>query len=380
TYSTTAEETELLERIVSATQDAGIPMDWVEQGPVPEAFQRVARVPHQAQFHPLRYLAGLAREFKRKGGVLVEQCRVTGLNEGAVVEVHTTKGTVRARHLVYATHIPPGVNVLHFRCAPWRSYAVAVRLQQGNYPDALVYDMRDPYNYYRTQVVDGVPYLIAGGQDHLTGKEADTHARFDRLEAHVRERYGALEVVHRWSSQYFEPADGLPYIGLLPGGGGNVFVATGFGGNGMMLGTLSAIALTGHIVKGASDHTALFDPRRVSPIAGFAQVAAQAADVVGHLISTPFLPEHLAAASELAAGEGRLVRLEGTAMGLFRDEQLRLHAVRPACSHVKCTVAWNGAERSWDCPCHGSRFDVDGALLTGPARKDLERPADAPSA
>ncbi len=374
TFSATDKENEALQDLMDATRAAGIPTEEVATLPIARTFKSVMRVPNQAQFHPGRYVHGLAKAYTALGGTLLERCRVTGVEEGDVITATTDQGVIRAKKLIYATHIPPGVNVLHFRCAPYRSYVLSVKLSdEAKYPDALVYDMEEPYHYYRTQHIDGQPYLIVGGEDHKTGHEENTDARLRALEAHVRTHFPVAEVTHAWSSQYFEPTDGLPYIGGLPGGGENMFVATGFGGNGMMLGTLAAIALCDHLLRGDTGYTKLFDPKRVSVVAGFASFAKEAADVVGHLLATPFLPDRIEGAEELAPGEGRLVRMNGEAMGLFKDEDARLHGVSLACSHIKCTVAWNSAERSWDCPCHGSRFDVDGAMLTGPARKDLLR-------
>lgn len=372
TYCTSDDQRKQLEEMLHATRDAGVSASWVDQAPIPFPHTGAMMVPGQAQLHPLRYLHGLLRAFRSLGGVLVENCRVTGLDEEEDgCRLSTARGAFRAGHVVYATHIPPGVDLLHFRCAPYRSYALAADLQAGTYPEALLYDMEDPYHYYRTQVIDGRPSLIAGGEDHKTGHGEDTRAHFTALEAHVRRYFPVEAVTHRWSSQYFEPADSLPYIGRLPGHGPRVWVATGYGGNGMMLGTLAAIVLEEAIVHGGGPYAKLFDPGRVGPVAGFGNFAREAADVAAHFLSKPFLGEHDVDASALAPGEGRLLRHGGNITGLYKDDTGALHAVDPACTHIRCTVKWNRAERTWDCPCHGSRFDVDGRMLTGPARRDL---------
>ncbi|HLP49353.1 MAG TPA: FAD-dependent oxidoreductase, partial [Chitinophagales bacterium] len=175
-----------------------------------------------------------------------------------------------------------------------------------------------------------------------------------------------------WSSQYFEPADGLPYIGHLPGNPPNVWVATGFGGNGIIYGTASALILADLICNGSSEYQQLFNPARVKPVAGFQNFVKEAADVVGVFVGKAFATDEIDNLVQLAKGDARVVKYDGQTIALYKDEAGKLHGVNPSCPHIKCTVSWNTAEKSWDCPCHGSRFSYTGRLLTGPARKDLE--------
>lgn len=363
-----------LRKIVEATEKVGLPVRWVDRVPFPRPCVKAACFSGQAQFHPLRYVLGLARAFSAEGGALVEQCRVLSVEEEEeVLKVTTDRGTVYARQLVYATHIPPGVNLLHFRNAPYRSYVLSARLAPGSKPpEALVYDMEDPYHYYRTEEVDGQLLLIAGGYDHKTGHEEDTGKPFRELEAHVRTLYDVQEVTHRWSSQYFEPTDGLPYIGKLPMADERIFVATGYNGNGMTLGTLASIVLCDLLAKGSSPYEEVFAPGRVSMVAGFTNFVKEAADVVGHLVTAPFPAQAMPELDELKNGEGKVVRHDGRSIAIHRNDEGALCAVDPACSHIKCTVAWNGAERTWDCPCHGSRFSPQGEVLNAPARRPLQ--------
>jgi Rieske Fe-S protein len=314
----------------------------------------------------------LQKRFEEKGGVIVQNCMVKDFKGDDVLEVDTSQGIFYAKTLIWATHIPPGVNLLHFRCAPYRSYAMAVSLNNDAYPDGLAYDMYNPYHYYRTQVVDGKKYLIIGGEDHKTAHEENTEKCFNRLEAHTRKYFDVKEIAFKWSSQFFEPADGLAYIGHLPGNPDNVLVATGYGGNGMTYSHIAAITLTDLIVKGEGPYTKLFHPGRVKPIAGFANFVKENADVVKEFIGKRLSKEKLDELTDIAPGEAKLVKYEGKSLALYKDEEGGLHAVSPVCPHAKCSVGWNSAEKSWDCPCHGSRFAVDGEVLTGPAREGLE--------
>ena len=362
-----------LEEIFDASKKTGCQVEYSNTIPVPIDFSKAVNFKRQAQFHPAKYLYALAKAFEDAGGVLVQGCRVTGIKENDLLEVETDRGNIKAAKLIYATHVPPGVNLLHFRCAPYRSYAMAIKLKDKNYPDGLAYDMYDPYHYYRTQEVDGQTYLIAGGEDHKTAHEENTEACFTKLESYLKKYFNIEEIAFKWSSQYFEPTDGLPYIGHLPGNPENVFVATGFGGNGMTYSHVAAKTLTDIIVTGKSEFEKLFDPNRVKPMAGFSSFVKEAADVVARFIGDRFTKEKITELADIAHGEAKVVKYEGESIALYKDEEGNLHAVNPACTHINCMVGWNTAEKTWDCPCHGSRFSVDGVMLTAPARKDLEK-------
>jgi glycine/D-amino acid oxidase-like deaminating enzyme/nitrite reductase/ring-hydroxylating ferredoxin subunit len=372
-YAQTDEQVDQLDKLFEASKIAGVEVAYSDLIPVPVPFKKAIVYSEQAQIHPTRYVHALAKEFESLGGVIAESCAVANVTEeDNVLHVKTSQGSFRVKHLIWATHIPPGVNLLHFRCAPYRSYAMAVTLADSNYPDGLAYDMYDPYHYYRTQEVDGIKYLIAGGEDHKTGHLQNTEQCFVHLESHVRKHFNVNQIVFKWSSQYFEPADGLAYIGHLPGNPENVLVATGFGGNGITYSHIAAITLSDIITKGESEFKELFNPGRVKPVAGFANFIKENVDVVKEFFKKRFSVSELPEVADLAHGEARLVKYEGESIALYKDEQGRLHAIDPVCPHAKCMVDWNNAEKSWDCPCHGSRFSYDGALLTGPSVKGLE--------
>jgi glycine/D-amino acid oxidase-like deaminating enzyme/nitrite reductase/ring-hydroxylating ferredoxin subunit len=372
-FSQDEKQTKELENIAEASKNAGLELSFVSEIPVSIPFEKAMRVERQARFHPTEYLFALAHAFENAGGVIVQNCRVTDTKDGDIVDVETSLGKVQSKHLIYATHIPPGINVLHLRCAPYRSYAMAVRLKNDDYPDGLVYDMYQPYHYIRTQEVNGEKYLVVGGEDHKTGHEKNTESCFMHLESYVRKFFDVDFVTFKWSSQYYEPDDGLPYIGHLPFGSGNIYVATGFSGNGITYGIVSAIVLRDLILKGKNEYSELFNPNRLKPIAGFAKFVKENLDVAKELLEKILPSEKLEELAGLANGEGKVVKYEGKNLALFKDDSGKLHAINPTCTHLKCTVTWNLAEQTWDCPCHGARYDWDGKVLTGPASKDLEK-------
>ncbi|MDJ1471499.1 FAD-dependent oxidoreductase [Xanthocytophaga flava] len=373
-FAQNEEQAKYLDKIVEASRKVGISIEYTDQIPLPVTYPKAVVFDKQAQFHPTRYVFALAQAFEKMGGTLLQHCQVTNIDEGDSIQVTTSQGIIQARKLVYATHIPPGVNLLHFRCAPYRSYVLAVTLHnEEQYPDGLVYDMEDPYHYYRTQEINGQRYLIVGGEDHKTAHMENTEICFRNLESHIRQHFAVDQIAFRWSSQYFETTDGLPYIGHLPGASDNVYVATGYSGNGMTFGTVAAIVLTDLLTTGQSSYKDLFAPGRVKPVAGFTSFVKEQVDVIKEFASKWFSQSDLKELAELAHDEARVVEYEGTSIAMYKDERGQIHAVNPTCPHAKCAVAWNSAEKSWDCPCHGSRFSCDGELLTGPARSNLEK-------
>lgn len=371
-YAQNEEQVEELDKMYQSSREAGVDVSYTDRIPVPIGFQKAIVYHEQAQVHASRYVYSLAQEFEKGGGVILQDCRVLDCKEEDGLQVKTSKGTIHASWLIWATHIPPGINLLHFRCAPYRSYAMAVTLKNDAYPGGMAYDMYDPYHYYRTQEIDGKKYLIVGGEDHKTAHEENTDACFERLEAHVRTWFDVDEVAFKWSSQYFEPADGLAYIGHLPGNGEHVLVATGFGGNGMIYSHIAAFTLTALITEGENEYTKLFGPGRLKPVAGFSNFVKENVDVVKEFFGRRISREKLVELADLAPGEARVVKYEGKSMAIYKDESGELHAVNPVCTHAKCTVGWNRAEKSWDCPCHGARYTMDGEVLTGPASVGLE--------
>lgn len=371
-FSQNPQQTKELEKIVEACRKVGMDINYSNEIPIPVPFEKAVVFTGQAQFHPTKYIYGLAEAYEDAGGLLVQNCMVESFESNGLAEAKTNLGIIRARKMIFATHIPPGINLLHFRCAPYRSYALAVKLADDKYPDALVYDMYDPYHYYRTQEVDGEKFLVVGGEDHKTGHNENTEFCFTKLDSYFSKYFDIDEVSYKWSSEYFEPSDGLPYIGHLPGFTDNVYVATGFSGNGMTYSHIAARLLTDLLLTGQSPYKSLYDPNRIKPVAGFSNFVKENADVVKEFIGKRLSKEKIESLVEIAKGEGKVVKYEGESVALYRDDRGTLHAVNPVCTHAKCIVQWNSTEKSWDCPCHGARYTADGRVLTGPASKDLE--------
>ncbi len=372
-FAQTDKQVDELKDIHDACRELKLKAVYADKLPVNIDCKKAMIVNGQAKFHPVKYVLALAKAFEEAGGVIVQQCRVENIDSDETVKIKTSTGDFQSAYFIYATHIPPGVNLLHLRCAPYRSYVIAATLKDKQYPDDLFYDMYDPYNYIRSQKVDGKNYLIVGAEDHKTGQVENTNECFLKLEAYVREHFDVDEVAYKWSSQYFEPADTLPYIGHLPGAKNNILVATGYGGNGMTYSHVAAATLKSIILNEDNACIKLFNPNRVKPVAGFTSFVSHNADVVKEFVGRFFGHEKLNELAGLATEEGKVVKYEGHTIALYKDKNGGLHALNPVCTHMKCSVAWNTAEQTWDCPCHGARYNIDGATVTGPASIDLEK-------
>jgi glycine/D-amino acid oxidase-like deaminating enzyme/nitrite reductase/ring-hydroxylating ferredoxin subunit len=366
------DEEKELKKIREATERAGVVVSKTDNVPILLPFTEAIRVEMQAQIHPTCFIEGLAKAYQEHGGVLLQQCLVQKTERGDYFIADTSLGEIKARRIVYATHVPPGITLFSFRCAPYRSYAIACTLPESQYTDGLVYDLKEPYHYFRTQEIEGKKYLVAGGFDHKTGHNDNTEYTFTELEAFVRKYYDVQSVDYKWSSQYYVPSDGLPYIGLMPGED-SIYVATGYNGNGMVLGPLAAKIICELITNNESIYEKVFKPGRIKPIAGFTEFVKENADVVSKFIGMRFSYQKVEQLAQLAPGEALLADWENKKVALYKDETGHIHALDPVCPHAGCLVAWNNAEKSWDCPCHGGRYACNGALLTGPARRGLEQ-------
>lgn len=369
-YAEKEEEIKILDDIHTGSEEVGVSSEEIHDLQIPVGFVKAYKFDNQGKLHPLKYIHGLAKAYEAAGGVILQHCLVQKTDTGDIITAETTAGTIKAKQLVYATHIPPGVNLFSFRCAAYRSYAMAFTLKSGDYPTAFHYDMQDPYHYIRTHEADGQKYVIAGGYDHKTGHNDNTDYSFTELEAYARTYFDIDTIAYKWSSQYYNPVDGLPYIGLMPTHK-NVYIGTGYSGNGMVLGTLAGKIICDLIVSQNSAYSTLLSPSRIKVAAGIATFIKENAEVVSDFIGKRLDYEHISQLADLAHNEAKVIKWGEKPIGVYKDDKGKIHAVDPVCPHAGCVVGWNSAEKSWDCPCHGGRYACDGKLLTGPAMKGL---------
>lgn len=275
---------------------------------------------------------------------------------------------LRAKAIIYATHTPPTKLAMQLTMSPERTYAMAFRV--GDAPAAgLYYDMEDPYHYVRRHRHEDGDVLIVGGCDHRSGAIDNTEEAYAALEQYSRAHWPVGELVNKWSGQVFEPADGLPYVGQLPGAEGS-YIITGLSGNGMLSGTLGAVVCSELAQGKRSKFGGIYDPSRIKPVAQAAEAIKHQLGVGAHMVGDRV--KAWLRTQKVAAGDGAVVR-EGTSSLAFYNDGEKLHVLSPVCPHAGCYVKFNRAEKSWDCPCHGSLFAGNGTLLSRPAVSDLAR-------
>jgi glycine/D-amino acid oxidase-like deaminating enzyme/nitrite reductase/ring-hydroxylating ferredoxin subunit len=366
-YTESPDEIPQLEEEIAAAHEAGMPATLVREIPLPFPVAAAVRFEDQARFHPLSYLAALAREVARGGGWIYEGTRVVEVDAGEPCRVRTEHGSVMANTVLFATHTPAGFSLLHAELEPYRSYVVAARLRGSPPPDGLYFDTADPYNYTRRQG----ELLIVGGRDHKTGEDRKPEESYRELEEYVRRRWNVESIDYRWSAQFYEPPDGLPMIGRAMTSK-HVYVATGYSGVGLVFGTLGGMLLTDFALGRDNPWAEVYRPARIKPLAAGPQIVRLGLETAASLVRDRVNVPKIQDLSEVPPGEGRVVEIEGERVAVYRDESGAVQAVSPVCTHAFCIVHWNPAERTWDCPCHGSRFGVDGGVLEGPAVKGLE--------
>jgi glycine/D-amino acid oxidase-like deaminating enzyme/nitrite reductase/ring-hydroxylating ferredoxin subunit len=359
---------------VNAARAAGVAAELTVDTGLPYKVAAAVRVDEQAQFHPRKYLAALARLVDGEGSHVFELTRATGVHSGTPCIVQTSSGRIRARHVIVATQLPFLDRGLFFAKAhPMKSYAVAASVDEDRAPTGMYISVDQPTRSVRsTSNGEGGRVLIVGGEGHKPGDEPDTHARYQRLEQFMRDRFGIDQAQYRWSTHDYAPVDKLPYIGRLSRRDDRVLVATGFAKWGMTKGTLAASMLTDAIMGRENEYANLYDANRVDVRHSAGAFMKENAKVAGFFFRDRLCPrDGYDAIQALAPGEGTIARIRGKQYAVSRDESGALRAVSARCTHLGCIVGWNPADRAWECPCHGSRFAADGTLIQGPATDDL---------
>ena len=358
----------LLRAGVAVEKAIGIALKSFEDAPV-------LHYANQAAFHPLKYLNGLVAEIKREGGQVFANSPVLEIEEQEEnVRVKLENGhTVKAGHAVFATNAPTCDWVeIHSKMAPYRTYAMAFVIPRGAIPDALYWDMADPYHYIRLQPGSRASdVIIVGGKDHKSGEADDGDIRFEALAAWIKELVPSVgREVARWSGQVLDTIDYCGFIGRDPSRK-RTFIATGDSGQGMTHGALAGMLLKNLIVYGASEWTEVYDPAR-KPVSGAMNYIRENVTAITNFAEY-LMPAEIDSTNDLKRGQGGIMRRGLDKIAVCRDMSGRLHFCSAVCTHLGCHVHWNSTEQCWDCPCHGSHFAPDGAVLSGPAIAPLER-------
>ena len=358
---------------------AGLGFDTAYVESAPLLHRPAIRFANQLKFHPLKYHHALAQRIPGDGSHVFEKTEAGEFcaERGQII---ANGRRLRFDYVVLATHVPLqgrtgtlGAALLQTKLAAYSTYAVGARLAGGHAPEALFWDTADPYLYLRADRRAGGDYVILGGADHKTGQEEDTGKRFAAVERALHDIWPDAAIEHRWSGQVIESVDGLPFIGETAE---RQFVATGFGGNGMTFGTLAAIMARDRVLGLRNPWEDLFSVER-KEFSSLWNYLKENKDYPYYLAKSQVAATAGHSLDDVGFGEGKILRLDGKKVATYRDEHGALTALCPVCPHLGCTVAWNGAEKTWDCPCHGSRFTATGEVIAGPAEQPLEH-ADVP--
>ncbi|NOT43156.1 MAG: FAD-dependent oxidoreductase [Acidobacteria bacterium] len=353
-------------------RELGFDVDFVAS--VPLVDRPGLRVADQVRIHPGKYLAGLATAFVSLGGRIHEHSPADDFSDQPR-RVTANGHTVACTDVVLATHhplvglaSPADASLFQTKLALYSSYVVAGRVARGVVPDALWWDTADPYHYLRVEPHGDHDVVILGGEDHKTGQEADTEGCYRRLEQQLRSLVPLVEVTHRWSGQVIETPDGLPYIGQSAD---HQYSATGYAGNGLTFGTLAGVMIADAILQRPNPWSALFDPERKVLARGLWDYMKENADYPYYKIRDRFAGVEARSLRGVRRGEGQLLDRDGATVAAYRDPEGVVTLRSAACTHMGCLVAWNAAEQTWDCPCHGSRFTPSGEVIGGPAQSPL---------
>jgi glycine/D-amino acid oxidase-like deaminating enzyme/nitrite reductase/ring-hydroxylating ferredoxin subunit len=375
TYVRDASRLDDIKAEARAARAAGLAATFTTDTGLPFPVAGAVEVTGQAQFHPRKYLLALTGDLLAHGGRVFENTTVLGLEEGEPCRLSTATGaTVTARDVVVATHYPVFDRALLFtRLSPRRELVVAGTIAADQDPDGMYITPEEDTRSVRTAPygTDGQRLLVVTGE-HFTPGTGDTPARFDRLRAWAGTHFPGVDLTYAWATQDNDPTDTVPLVGPLHPGTRHAWVATGFGGWGMSGGIMAGRLLTALITGEQCAWSELYDPRRLrSAVREAPSFLMTQAKVARHFVGDRLRPAEPVEAIE--PGAGAVVRAGADRLAVYRDDGGELHAVSARCTHLGCLVAFNAAERAWECPCHGSRFDTDGKVVQGPATRPLER-------
>lgn len=362
-----------LKKDVELANKFGFEADFIPS--VPLFHSTGIRFLNQARFHPLCFLEGILLTLGDLECQIFEESEAGEFNDDPP-SVKIGRHTIRANKIIVATNNPLsglssllGSMLFQTKLTLYTSYALAAQVPKSLLPDALFWDTRDPYGYLRLEKKEGEDYIIFGGKDHKTGQAESPVANMRALEAEFQSLVPKSEIVFRWSGQVIETHDGIPYIGEVAP---NQFIATGYAGNGIIWGALAAAMARDYVLGDKNPWSDLFSPSR-KKISSTIEFVKENIDYPYYMLKDRLRSSEGSSLDELNSNEGKLLRLEGKRVAAFKDSKGKVSTVSPVCTHLGCIVAWNNLEKTWDCPCHGSRFKPTGEILSGPAESDLPK-------
>ena len=371
TYTESPDKRQQIKDEVNAATRLGLPASGTESTDLPFDVATAVKFDDQAHFHPRKYLLALAQDVPGDGSYVFENTTATGVEDGQPCTVSTERGTVTADAIVVATHFPVFDKARYYeRLSPKRSYVLAVRLA-NDVPEGMYYSQEEPYFSVRPHPAGEESMALVGGQSHRTGHGGSTVDRYRKLEQEAHDRLNVESIEYRWSTQDFVSVDRVPFIGRLGPQSENVYAATGFGGWGMTNGTVAGILLSDLVLSSENSWQEVYEPMRFNEKASGDSFRHHNEHDVKHYLEDYGEKPQATTIESVSEGEATILDEDSGPTAVYREEDGRTHAVSAVCTHMGCLVDWNDGEKSWDCPCHGSRFSYDGEVLDGPANSAL---------
>lgn len=371
-FSETNKEDETIEKEIESAKKYGIKADMLHELPIPVKVSEAIKVEGQAQFNPAAFVRGLAEKIDPQNCQIYENSNVHHIEKGENLVLSTQRGKVTAKKVILATHSPKGIYPVQTAIYPYREYAVAAKLNSGDYPDGIYWDTEATFHTsMRTYKNATGNYVLVLGGHHKVGQEDNYERFFEKLEQHARKLFDVSEIEYKWSAQHYKPADGLPYIG--ESSDDNIYFATGFSTDGLTYGVLSAMIFKDLLNERENKWAELYKAKRFTPLKSAKNYIKENINVAKQYIKD--LPGKADAEdfSEIRTGEGKVVEVEDEKWAVYKDGTGKTHCHSAVCTHMDCIVDWNDAEKSWDCPCHGSRFEATGDVIEGPAFSPLDK-------
>jgi glycine/D-amino acid oxidase-like deaminating enzyme/nitrite reductase/ring-hydroxylating ferredoxin subunit len=373
-YATTDQYARKLEKEAEAYKKIGINGGLVDKIPFNFKIQNGLVMKNQAQFHPIKYLSHLIQIITEKGGLIYENTTAVNVDTGKRPTVLTREGPrVKGNYVLSCSHFPfyEGLGFYSARMYAERSYVIATKTKKP-FPGGMYISADPPTRSLRSATINGEELVLIGGESHKTGQGKDTMEHYKALETFGQQFFGLDDIIYRWSAQDLITLDKIPYIGAITSSQSNILIATGYRKWGMTNGTAAALLFRDKILDKKNPYQNLYTPSRFSVHPSLKNFLVENADVVGHLIEGKLeLPNK--SARDLSNDEGAVISIKGHRKGAYKDEEGKLHIVDTTCTHIGCEVEWNNSERTWDCPCHGSRFSYTGEVIEGPAEKPLQQ-------
>lgn len=374
-YTSETEKIPFLTKEVDVFKKMDFTIDYTTTLPLSLKFKKAAVLQNQARFNPLQYVRALAADLEKNNCKIFENSRVLSIEEKNVCTLKTADAKVTAKNVLIATHTPIGINPIQLFTAPYRSYVVAVHVKDNIYPEGHFWDLDASHHAictHATKPTNHPDLLLIAGSHHRTGQGKNMRLHYEELETYMRKHFAISEIAYRWSAQHYQAADDVPYIGLANHFAKHTYMATGFFADGLVYGTLAGIIISDLMQRKSNQLAETYNAQRFTPAASATFVIKESSNIfLQYLKDYPLLTSKKY--NDIKIGEGKIVEIDSEKYAVSRDHTDQLHIVSAVCTHMKCIVNWNNAEKTWDCPCHGSRFTQTGKVIEGPAKMDLEK-------